>query len=107
MKKYVLVAAACAVGFFVYKHHLQTKANEKRVNHVIEWGMNSDSEFDGAELKGIELQDYEIDEIGLIRADAELTYEVNGRQLCKKVKAFYTGKFGTVVDDFDVVGSCD
>lgn len=107
MKKLVLVVAACAVGFFVYKHHLQTKADEKRATHVIEWGMKSEAEFDGAELKDIDLQDYEIDEIGLINVEAELTYEVNGKRLCKKVKAFYTGKFGTVVDDFNVVGNCN
>ncbi|WFY31931.1 hypothetical protein NFK28_03380 [Citrobacter braakii] len=107
MKKLVLVVAACAVGFFVYKHHLQTKADEKRATYVIEWGMKSEAEFDGAELKDIDLQDYEIDEIGLINVEAELTYEVNGKRLCKKVKAFYTGKFGTVVDDFNVVGNCN
>ncbi|EGZ6858218.1 hypothetical protein VEL84_003238 [Cronobacter sakazakii] len=107
MKKYVMIVAACTVGFFVYKHHLQTKTNETRATHVIEWGMKSDNEFDNAELKSIDLQDYEIDEIGLIHAEAELTYEVNGKELCKKVKAFYTGKFGTVVDDFTVVGNCN
>lgn len=98
--------AACLIAFFIYKHHLQTKTIEKRVTHVIEWGMESSSEFDGAKVKDIDLLDYNIDEISLINAEAEITYEVNWEQLCKKVKAFYTGKFGTIVDDFNIIEDC-
>jgi len=106
MKKYLWIVAACVVGFLIYKHHLQTKASEKRVTHVIEWGMKSDATFDDAVLKDIVLQDYDIDELGLIHAEAEVTYESNGKQMCKRVKAFYTGKFGTIVDEYDVIGNC-
>ena len=107
MKKVILIGAACVICFFIYKHHQQTKVSEQQATHIIEWGIRSNAKFDGAEVKDVDLTDYEIDDIGLIHAEAELTYELNGKKLCKKVKAFYTGKFGTIVDDFDVVGDCD
>ncbi|MEJ5067426.1 hypothetical protein WH292_06025 [Enterobacter sp. MYb186] len=106
MKKIVLVIAFCVIGFFVYKHHKKNQVAERQATHVIEWGINDSPRLEGATIKDIDLNDYTIDELGMINAEANVTYELNGKSRCEKFKAFFSGKFGTVVDNFELTGKC-
>ncbi len=106
MKKVILVVICAVAGFYLYKNHLENKAAERRATHVIEWGMKNSYEFDDAEAKDIDITSYESSIVGA-NVEADVTYTLEGKEKCSHVKAFYSGKFGTVVDSFDVTGKCD
>lgn len=107
MKKIVLVIAVCVIGFFAYKQYKTDQLAERRAAHVIEWGVSDSPRLEGAKIKDIDLNNYTIDELGMINAEANVTYELNGKSQCENFKAFFSGKFGTVVDSFELTGKCD